>query len=55
MRPASACEAAAPERMCREFDFGKGAAVGVIILLINLIFALIYLSFGRKKAKAVEE
>ena len=39
----------------REFDFGKGAAVGVIIMLINLIFALIYLSFGRKKAKAVEE
>jgi multiple sugar transport system permease protein len=39
----------------REFDFGKGAAVGVIIMLINLVFALIYLSFGRKKAKAVEE
>jgi multiple sugar transport system permease protein len=39
----------------REFDFGKGAAVGVIIMLINLAFALIYLSFGRKKAKAVQE
>ena len=39
----------------REFDFGKGAAVGVIIMLINLVFALIYLSFGRKKAKAVQE
>lgn len=39
----------------REFDFGKGAAVGVIIMLINLVFALIYLSFGRKKVKAVQE
>jgi len=39
----------------REFDFGKGAAVGVIIMLINLAFALIYLSFERKKVKAVEE
>ncbi|HEV7277350.1 MAG TPA: sugar ABC transporter permease [Devosiaceae bacterium] len=33
----------------RDFEFGKGAAVGVIIMLINLCFALIYLSIGRKK------
>jgi multiple sugar transport system permease protein len=39
----------------REFEFGKGAAVGVIIMLINLAFALIYLSIGRKKAKAAKE
>ena len=39
----------------REFEFGKGAAVGVIIMLINLAFALIYLSVGRRKAKAVEQ
>jgi len=36
----------------RDFEFGKGAAVGVIIMLINLAFALIYLSLGRKKRKA---
>jgi multiple sugar transport system permease protein len=39
----------------REFEFGKGAAVGVIIMLINLAFALIYLWIGRKKAKAAKE
>ncbi|UXN68590.1 sugar ABC transporter permease [Devosia neptuniae] len=33
----------------RDFEFGKGAAVGVIIMLINLAFALIYLAIGRKK------
>jgi multiple sugar transport system permease protein len=33
----------------RDFEFGKGAAVGVIIMLINLAFALIYLTIGRKK------
>jgi multiple sugar transport system permease protein len=38
----------------RDFDFGKGAAVGVIIMLINLVFALIYLSLGRKRAKGVK-
>lgn len=32
-----------------DFQFGKGAAVGVIMMLINLAFALIYLSIGRKK------
>ena len=33
----------------QDFQFGKGAAVGVIMMLINLAFALIYLSLGRKK------
>jgi multiple sugar transport system permease protein len=33
----------------KDFDFGKGAAVGVIIMLINLAFALIYLGIGRKR------
>lgn len=36
----------------QNFEFGKGSAVGVIIMLINLFFALIYLSIGRKNAKA---
>lgn len=36
----------------RDFEFGKGAAVGVIIMLINLAFALIYLSLGRKKKRS---
>lgn len=34
-----------------DFQFGKGAAVGVIMMLINLAFALVYLSIGRKKRK----
>lgn len=34
----------------QDFQFGKGAAVGVIMMLINLAFALVYLSIGRKKA-----
>ncbi|NMA96551.1 MAG: sugar ABC transporter permease [Phyllobacteriaceae bacterium] len=34
----------------QDFQFGKGAAVGVIMMLINLAFALVYLSLGRKKA-----
>ncbi|MBJ7577807.1 sugar ABC transporter permease [Devosia sp. MC532] len=33
----------------QDFQFGKGAAVGVIMMLINLAFALIYLSIGKKK------
>ena len=33
----------------QDFQFGKGAAVGVIMMLINLAFALVYLSLGRKK------
>jgi multiple sugar transport system permease protein len=39
----------------KDFEFGKGAAVGVIIMLINLILALIYLSIGRRKSKAEKE
>jgi multiple sugar transport system permease protein len=39
----------------RDFEFGKGAAIGVIIMLINLAFALIYLGIGRKKAKGAEQ
>ena len=38
----------------RDFEFGKGAAIGVIIMVINLAFALIYLSIGRKKPKGAE-
>ena len=34
----------------RFFDFGGGSAIGLIMMLINLAFALIYLSLGRKKA-----
>jgi multiple sugar transport system permease protein len=33
----------------KDFEFGKGAAVGVVIMLINLVFALIYLRLGRQK------
>jgi len=33
----------------RDFEFGKGAAVGVVIMLINLAFALVYLRLGRQK------
>ncbi|MBI4045629.1 MAG: sugar ABC transporter permease [Devosia nanyangense] len=38
----------------KDFEFGKGAAVGVIIMLINLAFALVYLRIarGRKKEEA---
>jgi multiple sugar transport system permease protein len=36
----------------RDFEFGKGAAVGVVIMLINLALALVYLSIGRRRAKA---
>ena len=32
----------------KDFEFGKGAAVGVVIMLINLAFALVYLRLGRK-------
>jgi multiple sugar transport system permease protein len=38
----------------RDFEFGKGAAVGVVIMLINLVFALIYLQIGRKRTKKVK-
>jgi multiple sugar transport system permease protein len=36
----------------RDFEFGKGAAIGVIIMLINLFFALIYLGIGRRSRRA---
>ena len=38
----------------REFDFGKGAAVGVVIMLINLAFALVYLRVARKRPTGAE-
>ena len=34
----------------RDFEFGKGAAVAVVVLLINLAFALVYLRFARGKS-----
>jgi len=34
----------------RDFEFGKGAAVAVVVLLINLAFALVYLRLARAKA-----
>jgi multiple sugar transport system permease protein len=36
----------------RDFEFGKGAAVGVVIMLINLVLALVYLGIGRRRARA---
>jgi len=33
----------------RDFEFGKGAAVGVVIMVINLVFALVYLRIAHKK------
>lgn len=33
----------------RDFEFGKGAAVGVVIMLVNLAFALVYLRIARKR------
>ena len=33
----------------RDFEFGKGAAIGVVIMLINLVFALGYLWIGHKR------
>lgn len=38
----------------RDFDFGKGAAVGVIVMLINLVFALFYLWVARRRHKGVK-
>ncbi|WP_338529029.1 sugar ABC transporter permease [Nitratireductor thuwali] len=37
----------------RDFEFGKGAAVGVIVMLINLVFALFYLWVTRRRARGV--
>ena len=36
----------------KDFEFGQGAAVGVIIMLINLVLALIYLTIGRRGQQA---
>jgi multiple sugar transport system permease protein len=33
----------------RDFEFGKGAAVGVVIMLVNLAFALAYLRIARRR------
>ena len=38
----------------RDFEFGKGAAVGVVIMLVNLAFALVYLSVARKRPTGAE-
>jgi multiple sugar transport system permease protein len=35
----------------KNFEFGRGAAIGVIIMLINLAFALVYLRAGRKATR----
>jgi multiple sugar transport system permease protein len=34
----------------KDFEFGRGAAVGVIVMLINLAFALVYLRMARRNA-----
>ena len=39
----------------KDFEFGKGAAVGVIIMLINLAFALVYLRIARSRNKEAEQ
>jgi multiple sugar transport system permease protein len=39
----------------KDFEFGQGSAVGVIIMLINLVLALIYLSIGRRRSRAERE
>jgi multiple sugar transport system permease protein len=39
----------------KDFEFGKGAAVGVVIMLINLAFALVYLRIARKKPEEAEQ
>jgi multiple sugar transport system permease protein len=38
----------------RDFEFGKGAAVGVVIMLVNLAFALLYLRLGRRRGTGAE-
>lgn len=53
--PANATQtlsAAAYQLSFRQFDFGQGAAVGNILILVSLAFALLYLRAGRK---AVDE
>jgi multiple sugar transport system permease protein len=39
----------------RDFEFGKGAAIGIVIMLINLVLALVYLSIGRRRSRAEKE
>lgn len=39
----------------KDFEFGRGAAVGVVIMLINLAFALIYLRIGRRREKGTAQ
>jgi multiple sugar transport system permease protein len=38
----------------RDFEFGKGAAVGVAVMLINLAFALFYLWVARQRSHEVQ-
>lgn len=35
----------------QDFQFGKGSAVAVVMMLINLTFALVYLWIGRRRAR----
>jgi multiple sugar transport system permease protein len=37
-------------RALRFFDFGYGSAASTVMLLINLVFALVYLRFARRRA-----
>jgi multiple sugar transport system permease protein len=38
----------------KDFEFGRGAAVGVVIMLINLAFALVYLRIAKQKKVEAE-
>jgi multiple sugar transport system permease protein len=38
----------------RDFEFGKGAAVGVVIMLVNLAFTLLYLRIARRRPAGAE-
>jgi len=38
----------------KDFEFGKGAAVGVMVMLINLAFALFYLWIARRRSHEVK-
>ncbi|HEY8596636.1 MAG TPA: sugar ABC transporter permease [Devosiaceae bacterium] len=38
----------------KDFEFGKGAAVGVMVMLINLCFALFYLWVARRRSHEVK-
>lgn len=39
----------------KDFEFGKGAAIGVVVMFVNLVFALIYLRLARKKSKGAAQ